>query len=180
MTTLGSFYPVIATRDVAAARAFYQAHLGFEVTFEADWYVSLRRSDAPQYELALLDHAHPTVPEGYRTPMTGGLLLNFEVDDVDAEHRRLVGEAGLPELLSLRTEAFGQRHFIVGAPDGVLIDVITVVPPGAEYADQYAAGRLPGQPVGWAQVRSARRARRGARPGGRGAGPVFRGVGLGR
>ncbi|MFC7023301.1 hypothetical protein ACFQHV_09145 [Promicromonospora thailandica] len=86
----------------------------------------------------------------------------------------------------LRTEAFGQRHFVVGAPDGVLIDVITVVPPGAEYADRYAAGRLPGQPVGWAQVRSARRARRGARPGGRGAGRgagavrVFGGVGLGR
>ncbi|GGQ86827.1 VOC family protein [Streptomyces pilosus] len=136
-TGLGGFYPVIATRSVAAARDFYTRHLGFEVTFEADWYVSLRRSDAPQYELALLDHAHPTVPEGHRTALRGGLLLNFEVDDVDAEHRRLVAGAGLPEVLSLRTEEFGQRHFIVAAPDGVLIDVITVVPPTGEYASQY-------------------------------------------
>ncbi|MGW1955299.1 VOC family protein [Streptomyces sp. NPDC001920] len=136
---LGSFYPVIATRDVAASRHFYARHLGFEVTFEADWYVSLHRPDAPQYELALLDHSHPTVPEGYRAPLQGGLLLNFEVDDVDAEHHRLVGQAGLPELLSLRTEEFGQRHFIVAAPDGVMIDVITVVPPTDEYAGQYAA-----------------------------------------
>ncbi|MEU3688486.1 VOC family protein [Streptomyces narbonensis] len=137
---LGGFYPVLATRDVAASRDFYTRHLGFDVTFEADWYVSLRRPDATHYELALLDHAHPTVPEGHRVAIGGGLLLNFEVDDVDAEHRRLVTEAGLREVLSLRTEDFGQRHFIVAAPDGVLIDVITVVPPTEEYAAQYAAG----------------------------------------
>ncbi|MFJ3927680.1 VOC family protein [Streptomyces sp. NPDC090022] len=136
-TRLGGFYPVLATGDVAASRDFYTRHFGFEVTFEADWYVSLRRPDAPQYELALLDHAHPTLPEGHRTALQGGLLLNFEVDDVDREYRRLVTEAGLPELLPLRTEDFGQRHFIVAAPDGVLIDVITVVPPGEEYAAGY-------------------------------------------
>jgi catechol 2,3-dioxygenase-like lactoylglutathione lyase family enzyme len=140
---LGGFYPVIATRDVAAARDFYVRHFGFEVTFDADWYVSLHRPDAPQYELALLDHTHPTLPTGHRTALGGGLLLNFEVDDVDAEHDRLVGRAGLPELLSLRTEEFGQRHFIVAAPDGVLVDVITPVAATGGYADQYAEGHAP-------------------------------------
>jgi catechol 2,3-dioxygenase-like lactoylglutathione lyase family enzyme len=134
---LAGFYPVLATRDVAASRDFYTRHLGFEVTFGTDWYVSLRRPDAPHYELALLDYAHPTVPEGRRAALRGGLLLNFEVGDVDSEHRRLVAEVGLPEVLPLRTEEFGQRHFIVAAPDGVLIDVITVVPPTKEYAAQY-------------------------------------------
>ncbi|MFD3538681.1 VOC family protein [Streptomyces sp. NPDC058662] len=137
-TGLGGFYPVLATRDVAASRDYYTRHFGFEVTFDADWYVSLRRPDAPQYELALLDHAHPTVPAGHRTALTGGLLLNFEVGDVDAEHQRLVVEGGLPEVLPLRTEEFGQRHFIVAAPDGVLVDVITVVPPSDAYAAHYA------------------------------------------
>jgi catechol 2,3-dioxygenase-like lactoylglutathione lyase family enzyme len=140
---LNGFYPVIATADVAAAHDFYARHLGFEATFVADWYVSLHRPDAPHYELALLDADHPTVPEGHRVPVRGGLILNFEVDDVDEEHRRLVGEAGLTELLPLRTEEFGQRHFIVEGPDGVMIDVITVVPATAEYADQYAAGHAP-------------------------------------
>ncbi|MFD3700359.1 VOC family protein [Streptomyces sp. NPDC058646] len=136
-TGLGGFYPVLATRDVAASRDFYTRHLGFEVTFEADWYVSLRRPDAPQYELALLDHAHPTVPEGHRAALEGGLLLNFEVDHVDSEYQRLVVEAGLPAVLPLRTEEFGQRHFVIAAPDGVLIDVITVVPPNEVYAAHY-------------------------------------------
>ncbi|MFJ9765674.1 VOC family protein [Streptomyces erythrochromogenes] len=142
-TKLSGFYPVLATRDVAASRDFYTRYLGFEVTFEADWYVSLRRTDAPQYELALLDHAHPTVPEGHRIALGGGLLLNFEVDDVDSEYQRLVVEAGLPEVLPLRTEEFGQRHFIFVAPDGVLIDVITVVPPSEEYAARYTDASFP-------------------------------------
>ncbi|MFE6331677.1 VOC family protein [Streptomyces sp. NPDC057798] len=142
-TELSSFYPVIATGDVAGARDFYVRHFGFEVTFEADWYVSLRRPDAPHYELALLDHSHPTLPEGHRVPCRGGLLLNFEVTDADAEYDRLVTKAGLSELLPVRTEDFGQRHFIVAAPDGVLIDVITPVPATEEYAAQYAAGQAP-------------------------------------
>jgi catechol 2,3-dioxygenase-like lactoylglutathione lyase family enzyme len=144
-TRLGSFYPVIATQDVAAAHDFYASHFGFEATFTADWYVSLHRPDAPQYELALLDSSHPTIPEGHRKPVRGGLILNFEVDDVDAEYRRLVGEAGLRELLPLRTEEFGQRHFIVAAPDGVLIDVITVIPAEESFAGQYADGHAPGE-----------------------------------
>ncbi|MGX2997477.1 VOC family protein [Streptomyces sp. JNUCC 64] len=141
---LGGFYPVIGTRDLVAARDFYTRHFGFAVTFEADWYVSLHRPDAPHYELALLDPAHPSVPEGHRTPLSGGLLLNFEVADVDAEHRRLVEGAGLTVLLPPRTEEFGQRHFIVEGPDGVLIDVITVVPPTDAYAERYAEGHVPG------------------------------------
>ena len=138
-TELSGFYPVVVTRDVAASRDFYTRHFGFEASFEADWYVSLRHAAVPRYELALLDHTHPTIPEGRRVPVQGGLLLNFEVDDVDAEHHRLVERAGLPVLLSLRTEEFGQRHFIVSAPDGVMVDVITTVPATGEYAEQYVS-----------------------------------------
>ncbi|AVT28880.1 glyoxalase/bleomycin resistance/extradiol dioxygenase family protein [Plantactinospora sp. BC1] len=110
--------------------------LGFEPTFGADWYVSLRRPGPAGYELALLAHDHPTLPEAYRTPARG-LLLNVEVTDVDAEWRRLVLDAGLPAELELRSEDFGQRHFIVADPNGVLIDVITPIPPTATYPEQY-------------------------------------------
>jgi hypothetical protein len=41
--------------------------------------------------------------------------------------------------LDLRNEAFGQRHFIVEAPDGVLVDVVTPIEPTSEYAGQYAS-----------------------------------------
>ncbi|SCG48461.1 VOC family protein [Micromonospora coxensis] len=136
---LTSFYPVICTRTLAESHDFYRRHFGFETTFEADWYVSLRRPGPPAYELALLDHTHPTLPEAYRAPVRG-LLLNVEVDDVDAEWERLVLRSGLTVELALRTEDFGQRHFIVAAPDGVLVDVITPVPPTGEYAARYVDG----------------------------------------
>ncbi|MFV2143939.1 MULTISPECIES: VOC family protein [Isoptericola] len=128
-----SFYPVIMSADVSSAADFYRRVLDFETTFEADWYVSLRRGT---FELALLDADHPTVPAGFGRPVQG-LLLNLEVEDVDAEHRRLVDEHGLRPVLPLRDEPFGQRHLIVEAPDGVLVDVIQPIEPSAEFAAAY-------------------------------------------
>ncbi|MFC4555037.1 VOC family protein [Georgenia faecalis] len=129
-----SVYPVLMTDDVAATAAFYREHFAFTVTFAADWYVSLRRDD---WELAVLDAGHPTVPLAARGRTADGVLLNLEVTDVDAEYRRLVTEGPLTAVLPIRSEAFGQRHFIVAAPDGVLVDVITPVAPEAEFADAY-------------------------------------------
>ncbi|OKJ65349.1 glyoxalase [Streptomyces sp. CB02009] len=142
-STLTSFYPVICTEALEEAVAFYRTHFGFETTYTSDWYVSLRRPEPPFHELALVSADHPTIPEGHRRP-AGGLLLNFEVTDVDAEYDRLVRRAGLRVALELRSEDFGQRHFIVAAPDGVLVDVITPIPPTADYADAYAAGSSTG------------------------------------
>jgi catechol 2,3-dioxygenase-like lactoylglutathione lyase family enzyme len=133
---LDSFYPVLCLRQVAQSREFYTRHFGFQVTFESQWYVSLRRPEPPHYELALLDHTHETLPARYREPARG-IILNFEVADVDAEHRRLVEQAGLTEELPLRSEDFGQRHFIVAAPGGVLIDVITPIAPSASFGAQF-------------------------------------------
>lgn len=133
---LRSFYPVIGTAAVSATRDFYVDHFGFAVVFDAGWYVSLRRDGEPPYELAVLDVEHPTVPEGYRN-QAAGRLLNFEVDDVDAEYERLVTHAGLAPVQELRSEDFGQRHFIVADPAGVLVDVITEIPPSAEYARHF-------------------------------------------
>jgi len=127
---LTSFYPVLMTADVTATAAFYRDHLAFEVVFEADWYVSLRRGD---WELAVLDRDHETIPAPARGVTSTGLLLNIEVDDVDAEYERLTA-AGLAVLLPIRSEDFGQRHFIVAAPDGVLVDVITPIESTGEYA----------------------------------------------
>jgi catechol 2,3-dioxygenase-like lactoylglutathione lyase family enzyme len=136
-----SFYPVIMTHDVVGSKAFYLEHFNFEVTFETDWYVSLKAAQAPLFELALLNPDHPTVPQDFRRGLHGGLLLNFEVDDVDVEYERL-RTAGLPILYELRSEDFGQRHFITADPNGVLIDVITVIPPSTAYLSHDARETL--------------------------------------
>ena len=70
---------------------------------------------------------HETIPAGHRTP-AGGVLVNIEVEDVDAEYERLVTRGGAPVALDLRSETFGQRHVILVAPGGVLVDVIQPIP----------------------------------------------------
>ena len=136
------YYPVIMTGDVAGTARFYCENLGFTALFEADWYVHLQSSEDVGVNLAILHGDHATVPEAGRG-RAAGLLLNFEVEDVDAVHADLAAK-GLPMLLALRDEDFGQRHFITADPNGVLIDVITPIPPKGEFAEMYAEAARPG------------------------------------
>ena len=128
-----SLYPVLMSADPGATGAFFRRWFGLELVFTSDWYVSLRTGTS---ELAVVAADHPTVPSGFGVPARG-VLVNVEVDDVDDRHARMVVDGGLPELLSLRSEAFGQRHFITAAPGDVLVDVITPIPPTGEFAAAY-------------------------------------------
>ncbi len=131
-----SSYPVLMTDDVAATVAFYQRHLPFESAFAIDWYVHLAWKDDPNVNLAVMDGRHGSIPEAARGSVSG-LILNFEVEDVDVEYERL-NALGLPIVQDLRSEPFGQRHFIAQDPNGVLIDVITLIEPSPEYAALFA------------------------------------------
>ncbi len=142
MAKITSYYPVLATTDVAAAARFYEKHFGFRRLFDADWYVHLQQIEHPEVNLAILDAHHETVPANHRAPAQG-LLLNFEVDDVDAEYDRL-SQAGCDMLLPLRDEPWGQRHFIMRGPDGVLLDIIKPIAASAEFTSAYEAEALPG------------------------------------
>ena len=102
-------------------RRLLQAPLPLQSRFESDWYVHLQSTEDETVNLAILDGDHQTIPAEGRG-RASGLLINFEVDDVDAEFA-WAKKAGLPILLSLRDEAFGQRHFITKDPNGVLIDI---------------------------------------------------------
>ena len=84
------FYPVLMSSDVGAAAGFYRDLLGFQTTFETDWYVSLRL-DA--FELAILAHDHPTVPGDYRA-LPKGVIVNLEVEDVEGELDKVTGPDG--------------------------------------------------------------------------------------
>jgi len=129
------FYPVLMTDDVAGHAAFYQAHFRFRPLFSSDWYVHLQSADNEAVNLAILDGNHSTIPEIGRG-RASGLLINFEVEDVDSVFSELRAK-GLPILLELRDEPFGQRHFITQDPVGVLIDVIKPIPPSAEFLTQF-------------------------------------------
>lgn len=134
-TTITSIYPVLQVRDVATEARFFVDAFGLDVTFDSDWYVSMRAPGDGGFELAVLSETHDTIPDGFRG-ISSHVLVNIEVEDVDAVHARLT-ELGTPIARSLRSEDFGQRHVIAISPAGVLVDVITPIPPSPEFEDAF-------------------------------------------
>lgn len=133
---INSFYPVIGTKEVKKTTKFYMSHFDFTMTFESDWYISL--SSKVGFQLAIIDFSHESVPQDFRQP-TKGLTLNFEIENVDEKYGQIKAE-GLHMHLDIRSEAWGQRHFIISDPNSILIDVIQIIEPSEEFKQMYKKG----------------------------------------
>ncbi|EHN12689.1 Glyoxalase family protein [Patulibacter medicamentivorans] len=132
---LERFAPTLLSRDVAATRDFYVTRFGFRAEVDIGWFVSLRH-DAEAYELCLVAADHPSTPERFRRP-SEGVIIGFLVADASAEEARLRA-AGTEIVEPLRDEPWGQRHFYVADPDGVLIDVVQQTTPSAAWLAEHA------------------------------------------
>ena len=132
-----SLYPVICATDTARAAAFLKDHFGFASAFDSGWYVHLISTANPDRAVAIVDHSHGSVPPGGRKPVRG-VLLTLEYDEIDSLHERIAG-AGVRVVTELRDEPWGQRHFIVEGPDGLLVDVVKPIEPAPEFAQYYQA-----------------------------------------
>ena len=130
-----SLFPDICTDDVAASRDFYVALLGFRVAFEIAWYVQLQSPADPNLQLAFVQRDHASVPEGFRDAPRG-VLVTVETKDVDAVHAR-ARQLGVEIVYALRDEVFGQRHFMAKDPNGLLLDVVQLIPPAPEFLREH-------------------------------------------
>lgn len=63
-------------------------------------------------------------------------MLNFKVDDVDAEHVRLT-EAGLQAVMPLEDHPWGDRGFSVMDPIGNSVYIYSDREPAEEYKQYY-------------------------------------------
>lgn len=129
-----SVYPVFMVENVEACRAFFAKYFAYQDTFVADWYVSMK--DAQNSELAFLQYNHESIPDGCRNKSTG-VLLNIELDNVEEVYAELKNSLVDRILLPLKVEDFGQKHFIIRAPENILVDVIENIAPSEEYAKYY-------------------------------------------
>ena len=134
---INSYYPVLCVGDVYEGAEFYKTYFGFKTIYESDWYIHLQMENDENINIAFVSATHNTVPEAYRKTAEG-VILNFEMEDVDDLYERLQN-AKLNIPLELRDEPWGQRHFIVTDPCGAMIDVIKLIEPSKEYQDQYVA-----------------------------------------
>jgi catechol 2,3-dioxygenase-like lactoylglutathione lyase family enzyme len=131
-------YPVVVSDKLRDCRDFYRRWFGFEVGFEASWFVLLNGSGARPATLAFMHTEHPSSPPTPAAFRGDGAFITFQVADAEAEYRRLV-EAGLSCDLPLTEEPWGQRRFGVVDPAGMWVDVVEQIEPAAGWWDRYLA-----------------------------------------
>ncbi len=116
------FFPVIITKQLKETKNFYVELLNCEAVFESDWYVQL--ASPKGLEIGLLIKGHYSQPNFLHQAYNGnGVVLSFEVDNVDDEYTKIKA-SGLAIVYELKTEEWGQRHFMLRDPNGMVVDVV--------------------------------------------------------
>ncbi len=108
--------------DVPASSAFLQEHFGFAEAMAADGFASLTREDAG-LSVVFLRRGLATLPADQRHDRAQGLILAFEVDDLEGELARLEAE-GVRVAMPLVVEEWGERAFQVRDPNGVIVQLV--------------------------------------------------------
>lgn len=132
-------YPLITTPQLRETRDFYVKHFGFDVAFEASWFLYLTgpaEEGARGATLAFMHPDHPSNPPGPESFDGKGMILTVEVSDAASVFERFAA-AGAPIIHPLTDEDWGQRRFMTRDPAGVLVDVVEQVEPKAGFWDQY-------------------------------------------
>lgn len=120
----------IITSKLDETKKFYQDVLGFGVRFESGWYILMHTPDGGD-EISFLEPGHSSQAPIFQPAFNGkGIFLTIEVDDVDAEYKR-IKELKVPIVVELKNEGWGDRHFAIVDPNGVGIDIVTHTAPGS-------------------------------------------------
>lgn len=120
------------TRQVDACRSFYERYFGASAVFDCGWYVNLRIGGAGPS----MQFMQPK--EGMPEFGGQGVMLNFRVDDVDAEYRR-IGDAGLQVVMPIEDHPWGDRGFAVADPIGNAVYIYSDREPDEEFRQYFKA-----------------------------------------
>lgn len=129
-----NIYPVLMTDKIEKSNLFYKTYFGFAEVFTSDWYISLSHPNGG--ELALISANHETIPAPNRFTAKG-IFINIEVKNAAQMYDAIQKQDESIIVMSLRDEEYGQRHFMVEDPNGVLIDIIEQIPPSEEFQKYY-------------------------------------------
>jgi len=122
----------ISTNKLEQSRDFYRDILGFALVFENDNYIEMLAEGSTTMGVSFVT---PELSGGEK--FTGeGIILSFEVADVDAEFARLKA-SGVRILEELRDKAWGERSFVINDPNGVHVYIYKSIPPTPEYQEVF-------------------------------------------
>ena len=113
----------LTVADPEASAQFLEQTFEFKREMAADGFVSLTRTDI-DFNVIYLRAGLPTFKPRERASRTAdGLLIVLVVDEIDAEHDRLIA-AGTAILTPIETEQWGERYFQVEDPNGVIVQLV--------------------------------------------------------
>ena len=105
--------PNIRSERPAETRDFFVDLLGFEVAMDMGWVVTLASPTNPSVQVTIIGNDDPSAPG-----------ISVEVSDVDAVYARAV-DLGLEIAYPLRDEEWGVRRFMLRAPSGTTVNVLS-------------------------------------------------------
>lgn len=121
-----------STEKLQESKDFYMKHFGFELAFESNWYIELV---TPKRDAGISF----TLPEREEGEFFNGrgCILSLEVDDVDAEYKRLKKE-GLLIYQEIQEKPWGERSFVIDDPNGVHVYIYKLIEKTEEYKALYS------------------------------------------
>ena len=135
MIEVKSSFPVFTVKDLEIAKNFYTDNFGFELVFSGDWYIHLLSPSGVQVGFLLPNQ--PSQPKIFQEQYFGdGVIFSLEVEDADAALLTAKSKA-LNIVLDIRSEDWGQRHFVIQDPNGVYLDIVQSFEPTEEYQSDY-------------------------------------------
>ncbi|HEU4322443.1 MAG TPA: VOC family protein [Roseiflexaceae bacterium] len=108
---------------VERSASFLKDHFAFVEEMSADGFVSLRHDDTPLHVIFLRRGLASLKPDQLRDAHADGLILAFEVDDIDSEYAHIQAK-GVAIETPIETEPWGERYFQVRDPNGVIIQLV--------------------------------------------------------
>jgi predicted enzyme related to lactoylglutathione lyase len=119
--------PNVASDNFVASRDFYSAMFDLIVSVELDdWYLQLMSESEPRLNIGFLQPGDELFARGTPSPRPAGVILTVHVDDVDEAYQR-AKRLGAEIPADIRNEDYGQRHFLVVDPNGLVLNVMSAI-----------------------------------------------------
>jgi predicted enzyme related to lactoylglutathione lyase len=119
--------PNLSSEAFVASRDFYAAIFDLVVSVELDdWYLQLMAESDTMLNIGFVKPDHELFAGRTASSGTYGVVLTVHVDDVDEAYKR-AKKLGAEIAAEIRDEEYGQRHFLVVDPNGLVLNVMSAL-----------------------------------------------------
>ncbi len=124
MIEINEVFPLFVSDSLGDLQAFYSTHFGFTTAFfDETFYLHLVHPGSG-HQLGFLLPDHPSQPDFLHAASSNvGAIISFDVSNAKAAWQTAQASS-LDIALDYVEEAWGQNHFMIRDPQGLLIDIV--------------------------------------------------------